>query len=383
MGIERTAPLAGAAALCSGIGLARFAYVPAFPAMVAAGWVDGGGAGLLGALNLTGYLMGALGGRRLAGRLGVPAALDLGMALVVLSCLACAWPGGLAWLGPWRGLAGFAGGVLMALAGPAVQAVVPPARRPAAAGTVVSGVGGGVVLGALAVPALLPLGVSSIWLGLGLMSLLLWLPLRRYWPAPPAEEVAAGPGAAAPPRRWPGVTGLMVVYGLSAAGMVPPMIYLADLGMRGRGLGAAAVALLWALFGLGAMAGTLLGGRIAGRAGGMRTLALWMGVQAIALGAALLPGGAAVLLAAPLSGFAGVGASAVALAAARELAGPGAGLVWSRATVLYALAQAATGFVLAALFRASGEAHAAVFGAGLGLSLLALLAAARLARKRA
>ncbi|MGY4803983.1 YbfB/YjiJ family MFS transporter, partial [Teichococcus aerofrigidensis] len=163
----------------------------------------------------------------------------------------------------------------------------------AAAGTVVSGVGGGVVLGALAVPALLPLGVSSIWLGLGLMSLLLWLPLRRYWPAPPAEEVAAGPGAVAPPRRWPGVTGLMVVYGLSAAGMVPPMIYLADLGMRGRGLGAAAVALLWALFGLGAMAGTLLGGRIAGRVGGMRTLALWMGVQALALGAALLPGGAA------------------------------------------------------------------------------------------
>ena len=41
--------LAGAAATCAGNGLARFAYVPLFPAMVGAGWVDGGGAGLLGA----------------------------------------------------------------------------------------------------------------------------------------------------------------------------------------------------------------------------------------------------------------------------------------------------------------------------------------------
>ena len=50
--------LSGTAATCTGIGLARFAYVPLFPAMVAAGWVDGAEAGLLGALNLTGYLIG-------------------------------------------------------------------------------------------------------------------------------------------------------------------------------------------------------------------------------------------------------------------------------------------------------------------------------------
>ena len=33
--------LAGAAATFSGIGLARFAYVPLFPAMVGAGWISG------------------------------------------------------------------------------------------------------------------------------------------------------------------------------------------------------------------------------------------------------------------------------------------------------------------------------------------------------
>ena len=75
----RTA-LAGAAAACAGNGIARFAYVPIFPAMVTAGWVDGGQAGLLGAGALAGYLAGILAGRATARRLGVPATLDLGMA---------------------------------------------------------------------------------------------------------------------------------------------------------------------------------------------------------------------------------------------------------------------------------------------------------------
>ena len=76
--------LAGAGAICASIGLGRFAYVPLFPAMVAAGWVGGGGAGLLGAANLAGYLLGVMGGRRLAARLGVARALDVGMALAAL-----------------------------------------------------------------------------------------------------------------------------------------------------------------------------------------------------------------------------------------------------------------------------------------------------------
>ena len=61
---------AGAAATLSGIGLARFAYVPLFPVMVAAGWVSGAEGGFLGAVNLAGYLIGVLGGRMLAQRLG-------------------------------------------------------------------------------------------------------------------------------------------------------------------------------------------------------------------------------------------------------------------------------------------------------------------------
>src|SRR3954465_13835559 len=137
---------AGAGATLSGIGLARFAYVPLFPAMVAAGWVSGAEGGFLGAANLAGYLIGVLGGRPLAGRIGTARALDAGMGLVALAFAACAWNGGVTWLAVWRTVAGLAGGCLMALTGPAVQGAVAPAQRGAAGGIVIMGVGGGIIV---------------------------------------------------------------------------------------------------------------------------------------------------------------------------------------------------------------------------------------------
>ncbi len=77
--------------------------------MVAARWIDGGGAGLVGAANLAGYLLGALGGRMVARRFGTARALDIGMAAAALAFAACAWNGGLLYLALWRALAGAAG----------------------------------------------------------------------------------------------------------------------------------------------------------------------------------------------------------------------------------------------------------------------------------
>lgn len=359
--------LAGAAAICSGIGLARFAYVPLFPAMVAAGWVDGAGAGLLGAINLTGYLFGALAARAVARALSVPRALDAGMALAVLTAACCAWNGGLAWLGLWRGLAGVAGGTLMGLAGPSVQAVVAPQRRGLAGGVVLLGVGSGVTLGALLVPALVGHGVAAAWFGLAAATLLLWMAARPFWPAPPAP--AARHDRPAVPRA----VRLVVAYALSGAGLVPPMVYLADLAARGHGLGVRAGGLMWVVFGAGAVVGSLSGGALADRMGGRRAMVLALAVQVAALGIALLHGVPALVVAGLLSGMATVGVTSVALAAARERAGAEAGVLWVRVTAGFAVAQAVTGFAMAALFGATGESHAAIFAAGLALSLLALV----------
>jgi predicted MFS family arabinose efflux permease len=363
--------LAGAAATCSGIGLARFAYVPLFPAMVAAGWVDGGGAGLIGAVNLTGYLVGTLAGRAVARRLGVPNALSLGLLFVAIAFAACAWNGGLAWLAGWRGLAGIAGGVLMAVTGPSVQAVVPPQRRGAAAGIVIGGVGIGVSAASLLVPLLLPAGLAATWLGLAALVLLLLAFAHPRWPRPPAEA-----GAVARPGTLPRAPALIIAYALSGAGLVPPMVYLADLAVRGRGFGLTAGALVWLLFGLGGIAGTLSGGRLSDAIGGRRALTLWMGFQVLAMSLSLIPSQAATLATALTAGFAAMGVTAVALAAARERAGMQAGILWVQVTAGFAVAQSIAGFGMAALFTATGDSHAAIFAAGLALSVTALAAAA-------
>src|SRR5262245_45987901 len=61
--------LSAAAGLCAslvGLGLARFAYTPLIPALIAAKWFSPAEAVYLGAANLAGYLAGAL----VAGELG-------------------------------------------------------------------------------------------------------------------------------------------------------------------------------------------------------------------------------------------------------------------------------------------------------------------------
>jgi hypothetical protein len=52
-------------------------------------------------------------------------------------------------------------------------------------------------------------------------------------------------------------------------------------------------------------------------------------------------------------------------------------VIWVRATAAYAVAQVGFAFGLAALFGATGDSHAAVFGVGLALSIAACAVAFR------
>ena len=334
--------------------------------MVAAGWVDPAGAGMIGAANLTGYLVGALSGRQVARRVGTATTLDIGMGLAAAAFAACAWQGGLLYLACWRGLAGVAGGLLMALAGPAVQWAVAASRRGQAGGIVVSGVGSGAVLSALVLPNVVPLGLTTAWLVLAGLVVVLWGLVHRSWPDAPIPPASQGEG------RVRGAVRLLAIYALSGAGMVAHMVYLVDLAVRGRGMSAAAGATIWLLFGVGAVVGTLAGGRMADRWGASRALSVWLGIQIVAIGAAMISGTVVLGVAGLLGGFAGVGISAVGLARSREIGGARTSSVWAGATAAYAAAQAATAFGLAALL-ARTASHEALFGACLLLSAAGLV----------
>ncbi len=357
---------AATAAVLVGIGLARFAYSPLLPVVIASGWFTPGQAAYLGAANLLGYLLGALLSKWVSGAVGLPNALRFGMAAAAASLLACCIPLPFVWFFGWRLISGIAGGVLMILAPPAVLPLVPAARRGLASGLVFTGVGLGIAASGTLVPLLLRQGLTVAWLGLGLISAVLTLLTWRAWPAtPPPLARSTAPG------RFGAVS---LSYGLCAVGLVPHMVFLVDYVARGQGRGMAAGGLTWVLFGLGAISGPSLLGRLSdavGAAATFRAGLLLEGVSVLALLwlrdpviSGLMVFGAGLLV---------PGITAVMLGRVQALAGsdPAARQRgWTEATVAWALGQAAAAYGLAWLYARTGN-YAAVLGAALVAVLLA------------
>ncbi len=359
----------------TGVGLSRFAYAPLLPAIVQAGLLTGGQAGALGAINLGGYLVGAAFAPAIGRALGLGWALRLAMLCATSCFLMCAIPGELLWLAPWRALTGASGGVLMVLAGPAVQAVVPVAMRGFAAGLVFAGVGGGIVIGALLVPAMLPRGLPATWLALAALSAGLTALSWRLWP-----KVSAPPAMRLP--KLSGKAGLMVLsYAFASVAQTVHMVWWPDFIARGLGEGPARGALFWMLYGASAACGPALYGRLADRIGAGRGLQVVMAIQAIALALPLLSHANPILvLSALCAGGTAIGSTALTLTRAREIGGADGPGLWRISTMAFGLSQTATGFFLAWLYGASGG-HAALFGVGLGAALLALGLALATARR--
>jgi MFS family permease len=217
--------LAGLSASLVGIGLARFAYTPLIPALIADGWLSPSEAYYAGAANLAGYLAGALAGRAIGARVGARAALQANMLLATIAFVACALRLGsfeIAWFTVWRVAAGVAGGVLMVLAAPALLPTVPERRRGLATGAIFSGVGLGILISGTVMPSLVAWGIVPAWIALGLASAVL---TAWSWPAWPRAMVAAHLPPLSP---TPGLLRVCTIYGLNAAGLTPFMVFLVD-----------------------------------------------------------------------------------------------------------------------------------------------------------
>jgi predicted MFS family arabinose efflux permease len=168
---------------------------------------------------------------------------------------------------------------------------------------------------------------------------------------------------------------LYLEYGLNAVGLVPHMIFLVDFVARGldRGLNAGAEA--WVLFGLGAMAGPLLAGRLADRIGFKAALRLAFLAQAAGVGWLAVASDAIALAVSSLTIGAFVpGIVPLVLGRIHELtpADPVARTAaWSIATTAFALGQAGAGYGFAFLY-AETASYALLFGLGAAAFVLAL-----------
>jgi predicted MFS family arabinose efflux permease len=364
--------IAGCCATFLGVGVARFGYAPLLPAMVQGGWLGPGAAGILGAVNLAGYLLGALLAPSIARRFGVPWPLRLAMAATALSLALCAYRGGLLWFLPWRVLAGAGAGVLMALAGPAVQAAVPPRVRGLAAGLILGHVGLGSVVGSLLEPVVLPYGLSATWLALAAVGLGATILSWRFWPDPPM-----GPRSVASTGRFGRAIILLIVgYAFAGFAAAPHMLWWPDYIARGLGQGVAQGAASWLLWSLCAATGPALFGWLADRVGGARMLGAALMMQVLALALPLSSVSGSVLgFSVMMAGATGTGVSALVLNRGRALAPERSARVWSLCTASYAATQTLAGFSLAWAFSESGS-HLLLFGMGLVTAVLAFIAAA-------
>lgn len=349
-----TPALAGLTATLLGLGIARFAYTPMLPALVGQGWLSGDGAAYIGAVNLLGYLAGALCAAPLSRLWPAARVLRAAMLLTVVSLAACAWNGGFAWLAGWRLLAGATGAVIIVLAGPTVLAAVPMAAKPRAIGVVFSGIGLGVVFAGFGVPALVPFGMEAAWLALAALALALTVFSWSRWPR----------GAAAPPRQAADAVRAMplplVLFTLAYAGdgfgYVPHTLFLSDFIARGLNLGVAVGGIVWAAFGAGAALGAVFGGWLAARMGFGPAFALALALKTLAVGLPLLATDLPVLiLSAFIVGLLTPGSVTLASGVAASMAGS-AGHVraWGWMTAAFALAQAIGGYALSALFAVTG-----------------------------
>lgn len=366
--------LSAAAGLCAslvGLGLARFAYTPLIPALIAAKWFSPADAVYLGAANLAGYLAGALVARQLGTRLGAVRALRGMMVLASLCCFACAMPVSFVWFFAWRFLAGVSGGVIMVLAASTILPHIAPGKRGLVGGVIFAGVGLGVAASGTLVPLLLQQGLKQTWYGLALLSAVLTLVSWKAWPVEAAGTEPA-PDSHVASRGW-GLTIVKVLsaeYGLNALALVPHMVFLVDFVARGLGQGITAGSHYWVLYGIGATVGPLLTGHLADRAGFAPALRVSFLIEAIAiLLPALSTAPAAMIVSAIIVGGFTPGIVPLVLGRIHELvphSSSGQRAAWAQATTTFALFQAAGAYGLSYLFAQTGGDYAILFVIGAG-----------------
>src|SRR6185437_2732721 len=154
-------------------------------------------------------------------------------------------------------------------------------RRGIVSGAIFAGLGAGVAISGTLVPLLLRLGLAEAWCGLGVFSAIL---TAAAWSGFPRDTAAP----AAPPqkfalREWGGgvVAALLVEYALNATAQVPHMVFLADFISRGLHRGIDVAGIYWVVFGVGAMVGPPVMGRLADRIGFRPTFRLGLMLEAV------------------------------------------------------------------------------------------------------
>ena len=346
--------VAGGATLLVGMGIGRFSYTPLVPAIIEAGSLTAAQAGLVGAFNLAGYLIGALVSPLLRARFGETRTLKSCLWISLL-CLVASIPDlGFAWLAFWRFLIGGTVAVMMVLTLAIVTRAAPPGRLGRATGIVYTGVGLGILLSGTLVPLTLNVGLAAAWATLaavGLVGVLIGL-----WGWAASDPAIITPPAATRPPMSVAIARLIAAQSLFSLGLVPHTIYWVDYLVRGLDKGIGFGGRHWILVGLGAACGTFLYGWLADRIGFAVGLVLVLAVLAVGIVIPVLDTTSATLVVSSLIFGSQPGFTAILSGRAHQVVGAShMPNVWRSMVLVSGLCQAIGGYAYVALFTWSGS----------------------------
>ncbi len=370
---------AGLCALLVGLGLGRFAYTPLIPALIEARWYTPTQVFYFGAANFLGYLVGALVGRPLTSRTPPTLLIRGAMVFIVVGCFACATPLSLEWYFSWRFVAGFSGGIIMVLTASAILPHIRPARRGFVGGSIFSGIGFGIATSGTLVPLLLGYGLTTTWCGLGIFAAILTVATWSSWPkAPRNSDVAIDTRFSGESNRLNvQIYGVLLEYGLMAVSLVPHMVFLVDYVARGLGKGVIEGSHLWVVYGSGSLIGGQLAGYLGDRIGFRAGLRCAFVVQVFAvLIPVITPDTSVLMLSSFVVGAMSPGIVALTLGRLHELMPNDQHMqqmMWSRATVSFAVFQVAAVYGFTLIFSKLGERYITLFEIGVCAALLAIL----------
>jgi predicted MFS family arabinose efflux permease len=360
--------IAGAATLLVGMGIGRFSYSPMIPALVEAGQFSAPQAGYIGASNFFGYLVGTLAAPLMRARWGEVRSLHISLVVALVCLVASILPWGFAWLAFWRFLVGAMVGVMMIYSLAIVTRHAPAERLGAATGIVFTGVGVGILFTATLLPWLLQTGIAAAWAGVALIGAIGVGTAFWGWRAAGPDIVAPHAEMKLPPAsrvEWtPAVIALVAARTAFSLGLIPHSIFWVDYLVRGLGRDIAFGGFHWALFGVGAITGTYLWGRLADRIGFRAGLVLVFAALALGVTLPVIHSAGWALVLSSLVVGAQPGFSAIIAGRTHQLIGAAMmAQVWRWMALVSGIGQALGGYAYVTLF-AYTESYMPIFLAG-------------------
>lgn len=369
-----TVALAGLAALAVAQGIGRFAFTPILPMMQGDYGLSVAAGGWLASANYAGYLVGALSAVWLRanstsvirGSLALIAAVTAGMGLTDSFPL---------WI-VLRAAAGVASAWVLVFVSAWSLDRLAPYGRPLYGSIVFAGVGAGIALAGGMCLVLMQSGTASpqAWLVLGVAAVAITALIAPVFGTPAPAH--AGKPVAADPYKWT-CDGVLIVacYGVFGFGYIIPATFVPAMAKQIVS-DPAVFGWSWPLFGLAAVASTIGTARFMGAMGNRRVWVVCSLVMAVGVAApALVPGLAAIMVAAVCVGATFVVVTMVGMQEARKVGGAHSRTLMAAMTASFAAGQIA-GPLAVSLFAASGVGMNAVL---IAAALLLVVSAAAVA----